>query len=627
MQFYKRNAYITISKATIYKEASMTFTKTTTLTAALAFAALLTASMSLQAAKVTIDNTRPRYDTNGELMDAHDGEICCFDSTYYFYGTRYNNEDGTSAYNRVYCYSSPDLVTWTNHGDVLPERNIPNSKYWGTYWRQHVNYNERTRKYVLIGDLGYYWQLHLYAATADNPWGPFALQNILWDKTVIDFDPFVDEDGTAYILGINNFNPARIIKLTGDYLHWDSTASIADPPFGGDAYTVFKRGPWYYYGTGVPLYYGVSPNTFYKSSNIRGPWAGPSCGQIFIGQGMCVPEIMTPTGPEHIYVGDDWGAWKGCTLGKACDYVGIGMPIQFDASGNIVSRNYYADSFTIDIIGKPSPGPRAPKNYALGKAVTASSSQESGGWSKDFLTDGKEFSVSRSSPTCMGWRSNGSTGSNHTEWVQIDLGILRAIDAVELYPKVWNSKVSEIYNDDPNAGEGFPKSFSVRVSQDNSNWTAAGQVTNLPNPKSLPQKVSFTATLARHVRVEMTDLATVGGQYVAQLTEVKVFEAVAGTTVMRSSDPSISRPAFGIRAVHSGLSTITIRCSLPRDASNGACRLTVYDTRGRLVRSLAAASARGETAFAIQGLAYGRYVFRIESANLTMQAFAMVAIQ
>jgi len=53
------------------------------------------------AVMVTIHNDAPRLD-----------------QTYYLYGTASNNQNGFSFSNRFVVYSSPDLTTWTFHGDI-----------------------------------------------------------------------------------------------------------------------------------------------------------------------------------------------------------------------------------------------------------------------------------------------------------------------------------------------------------------------------------------------------------------------------------------------------------------------------------------------------------------------------
>ena len=39
----------------------------------------------------SIDNTRPRIDTKGQLMDVHDGNVIKYNNTYYWYGMGYTN--------------------------------------------------------------------------------------------------------------------------------------------------------------------------------------------------------------------------------------------------------------------------------------------------------------------------------------------------------------------------------------------------------------------------------------------------------------------------------------------------------------------------------------------------------
>src|ERR1700737_1513920 len=61
-----------------------------------------------------------RYDTNGNAVDAHDGIIALFGSTYYLYGTSYNCGFTWLAAGTAFCgfkvYTSTDLVHWTDRG-------------------------------------------------------------------------------------------------------------------------------------------------------------------------------------------------------------------------------------------------------------------------------------------------------------------------------------------------------------------------------------------------------------------------------------------------------------------------------------------------------------------------------
>ncbi len=114
-----------------------------------------------------ISNLEPRRDINGEIMDAHDGGLEFFNGTYYLYGTRYGSTDGFGKSNRYVCYSSPDLLKWTPHGEILndaPPR---------VYYRPYVKFNQRTGKYVLWCNA----DSHYTVAVADTPVGPFTVQN------------------------------------------------------------------------------------------------------------------------------------------------------------------------------------------------------------------------------------------------------------------------------------------------------------------------------------------------------------------------------------------------------------------------------------------------------------------
>lgn len=64
-----------------------------------------------------------RFDTRGDAVDAHDGEIALFGGTYYLYGTSYDCGFAWQATSSPFCgfkvYTSPDLVHWTDRGRLL----------------------------------------------------------------------------------------------------------------------------------------------------------------------------------------------------------------------------------------------------------------------------------------------------------------------------------------------------------------------------------------------------------------------------------------------------------------------------------------------------------------------------
>ena len=122
---------------------------------------------------VTFDNTKPRLDSSGSILKAHDGTTRRFGSggpfVYHAMGYPACNETGringcnyvpnfsssgakTCIYGRnnsVLVYSSPDLSSgsWTLEETVYPsaDSNYPSC----TYFRSQAVYNPSTKKYIL----------------------------------------------------------------------------------------------------------------------------------------------------------------------------------------------------------------------------------------------------------------------------------------------------------------------------------------------------------------------------------------------------------------------------------------------------------------------------------------------
>ncbi|WP_343768200.1 family 43 glycosylhydrolase [Gangjinia marincola] len=171
------------------------------------------------AQQITINNTLPRKDLNGEIVDAHDGRIILFEDTFYWYGTAYGDSNGFTKANQYQCYSSKDLMSWKHEGSLLKEQPT------GVYYRPHVIYNEKTKHYVLW----YNWYPTLWdgkfgVAVSKNPTGPFKIVNkdVKMANSAVgvgDFGLFVDNDGTGYI-SYNTIqdHQVSIEKLSDDYV-------------------------------------------------------------------------------------------------------------------------------------------------------------------------------------------------------------------------------------------------------------------------------------------------------------------------------------------------------------------------------------------------------------------------
>lgn len=239
----------------------------------------LIASASMCAQKnITINNIRPRLDENGEIIDLHDGRVIKFGNRFYWYGTSYGKTNGFVRTNHYRCYSSTDLTNWKKEGKILVDQ--PS----GIYYRPHVIYNERTKKYVLW----YNWYPKLWdgkygVAIADTPVGPFEIVNkdvqVAHSKLGIgDFGLFVDDDQTAYI-AYNTINGHKnsVERLSDDYL----SSTLINGGFialNCEAGAIFKHNAKYYMltdytccfctqGSGARVYVSDNPLSGYELQN------------------------------------------------------------------------------------------------------------------------------------------------------------------------------------------------------------------------------------------------------------------------------------------------------------------------------------------------------------------------
>lgn len=228
-----------------------------------------------------IQNHLPRLDTDGNVVDAHDGRVVQFGDKYYWYGTKYGNTNGFTEANHYVVYSSDDLKEWVFEGRLIREQPT------GVYYRPHVVYNSQTEKYVLW----YNWYPQLWdgqfgVAQSDSPTGPFEIVNdnvaVKYSELGVgDFGIFVDRDGAAY-LSYNTIQGHRlsIEKLSSDYL----TSSLENSGFMAEhveAGSMFERNGIYYLltdwtccfcnqGAGARVYMAESPmGPYQQKGNIN----------------------------------------------------------------------------------------------------------------------------------------------------------------------------------------------------------------------------------------------------------------------------------------------------------------------------------------------------------------------
>jgi hypothetical protein len=233
-----------------------------------------------------------RFDTAGNAIDAHDGEIERFGDTYYLYGTSYGCGFEWQTPGAPFCgfraYSSPDLVHWTDRGPLF-DASTPawqarcDGATYGCY-RPHVVHNAATDRYVLwINSYDVAVGYHVF--TSASPTGPFveqAVPHLGVNDTVPpgvnngDEDVFVDRDGTAYLvftdwrtggdLVVEQLDPSYL-SGTGRYVRLGTRST--------EAPSMFRRGDRYYVTYSDPnCGYCTTGTSYLSAPSPLGPWTG-----------------------------------------------------------------------------------------------------------------------------------------------------------------------------------------------------------------------------------------------------------------------------------------------------------------------------------------------------------------
>jgi hypothetical protein len=308
--------------------------------------------------RVTISNARPRRDTDGNIIDAHDGCLEFFGEgdRFYLYGTAYGKSDGFGPANRFVVYSSPDLTTWTPHGEAVKELRP------GVHYRPYVKYNPRTRKYVLW--FNWYpklWDGQYAVAVSDTPHGPFTIHepNVrVKQPKPGDLGLFVDDDGTGYLIytSIQRQHGISIERLADDYLgSTQQTSGIL--AHGCEACAMFRRNDLYYAvfdncccfcreGTGARVYTARSPlGPYTLRGNINRDEKGKP---IIAAQQTHIARLPTARGTEYLWMGDRWQSTPDKEKGHDFQY--WSSPLRFGPDGSI-ERLKWEDEWTVELRG------------------------------------------------------------------------------------------------------------------------------------------------------------------------------------------------------------------------------------------------------------------------------------
>lgn len=253
-------------------------------------------------------------DSADEKIQAHGGGILYYSGRYYWFGeNRYVDPQDGRKVAGVSCYSSVDLVTWDNHGVVLPTVPVVGHDlhHHRVVERPKVLYNARTDRFVMVLhiDSPDYRDARVGFAVSDSPTGPYLYygsvrpnQSESRDMTV-----FQDEDGEAYLFYASEGNATmHVTRLLPDYLGVsDRYVSILESQF-REAPAVFKRGRQYYLVTSGCTGWRPNAAQWATADSIWGPWRvrgnpcqGTGAETTFGAQGTYILQVH---GAEDCYV-------------------------------------------------------------------------------------------------------------------------------------------------------------------------------------------------------------------------------------------------------------------------------------------------------------------------------------
>jgi type VI protein secretion system component Hcp len=428
-----------------------------------------TASGKVPDKYVTIHNDFYWVDQNGARILTRSGCLCQFGDTFYWYG---GNPRGFREQN---CYTSTDLVHWTNQGVIL--RHEPDAN------RIDVLYNDKTHEYVMFlkydGNGAY-----LGIATAEKPEGPFTFQTktLVDDARMGDMSVFKDDDGKAYLCyvswAVGTNAQHGIYRMSEDYTTLDKRIYLWDIR-SREAPHIFKRNGIYYYGTSRTAGIQSSGTAYYTATNLEGPWSPaqplstPGSSNSWDSQVDFVFPIHGTERTLYMFAGDRW--IKDAAHGRNGDYVWL--PLEFD--GDTPKLNYYQD-WELDLAAGTWRKFDSSRNLAAGKPVAASSEKDTN--IARHVTDPKTYEDDASTF----WES----AEGDPQWLHVDLGAPTQINRVILK---WNASAA--------------LQFKIQTSTDGENWIDV--FSSSSGSSSMVTDDTFPTTTARYVRMLATERAPI----------------------------------------------------------------------------------------------------------------------
>lgn len=254
----------------------------------LAIVSLLILNFSCRNQAVKITNMGENKDKNSTVIPGNpiirhkftaDPTVLVYNKTVYLYTGHDEAPVGTETYimKDWLCFSSKDLVNWTEHPTPLKSSDFS--------WSKGDAYASK----VIERDGKFFWYAPVTHATikgkgigvavANSPTGPFrdarGMALITNDMTTatgiekddIDATAIIDDDGQAYIFWGNSV--CYYVKLKANMTEIEGEIKTVNLPDFSEGAHIHKRGDWYYLSYGYQMPEKVA---YAMSRNIHGPW-------------------------------------------------------------------------------------------------------------------------------------------------------------------------------------------------------------------------------------------------------------------------------------------------------------------------------------------------------------------
>lgn len=327
-------------------------------------------------------------DNDSIHINAHGGGVLYYEGKYYWFG-EHKSQTTSRALVGVTCYSSIDLINWTNEGIALPVSNDTTSDITKgcIIERPKVIYNKKTGKFVMwfhleLKDRGYAAS-RAALAVSNTPTGPYQFvrsgrvnpgvypenmseeqRNKLFDEDKLkewwtpewykaieqglfvqrnlvggqmsrDMTLYVDDDGTAYHIYSSEDNlTLHIAELSDDYQNHTGRYIRIFPAGHNEAPAIFKKDGTYWMITSGCTGWDPNEARMFSAPSIWGPWIqhpNPCVGEraeiTFGGQSTYV---LTLPNNKYVFMADVWRPKN------PIDARYIWLPIQFDIKGKPV---------------------------------------------------------------------------------------------------------------------------------------------------------------------------------------------------------------------------------------------------------------------------------------------------